>query len=483
MSKIRRSLVISFFTSSGVAALQFAVSILLARLLSPSEIGVYSMAVVFVNIAHMFRDFGVGSYLQREADLTPDKIRSAIGVMFTSTWVIAALLYGVSGWIGDWLHEQGIVPIIRLLALGFLLIPFGAVTHAMLNRELAADKQAIVQAASTISYCASCVGLAALGCGTMSIAWANLISNLVTAIVYIPYRPAGLPWMPSFRNWKGITNFGMGTLLTNCCAAVNNSIPDVLLGKLGSARHVGLLSRANSTVLIFAYVAGGAISYGAVSYMSQIYHRGESLAPMLRRATALLTGIGWPAYALTAILGRDIVITLYGDKWVDCVTAMLPLTIAAAVSMMFNYAQPAVTAIGRPYLSAMPIVVTMVSRVAFGFLLFDGSLVTFAWAICVATIAAAPVIMLQMRRYLAFGVRDMLESVRGSVIVTVICIIGCKLLLLVVPSSIHSLPRLLIMALPLVALWYGALRLTRHQLVDEVHHLAAGLKVRLLRFV
>ena len=61
--------------------MQFIVSILLARLLSPSEIGVYSMTVVFVNIAHMFRDFGVGSYLQREPDLTPDKIRSAIGAV------------------------------------------------------------------------------------------------------------------------------------------------------------------------------------------------------------------------------------------------------------------------------------------------------------------------------------------------------------------------------------------------------------------
>jgi O-antigen/teichoic acid export membrane protein len=64
MVNLRRSLVINFFSSSGAALLQFLVSVLLARMLSPSEIGVYSMTLVFVNFAHVFRDFGVSTYLK-----------------------------------------------------------------------------------------------------------------------------------------------------------------------------------------------------------------------------------------------------------------------------------------------------------------------------------------------------------------------------------------------------------------------------------
>jgi O-antigen/teichoic acid export membrane protein len=481
MANLRRSLVINFLTSSGAAVLQFIVSILLARMLSPSEIGVYSMAVVFVNIAHIFRDFGVATYLQREPDLTTEKIRSAIGVMFASTWLIALILYLMSAGIGEWFHEPGIVPIMRLLALGFLIIPFGAITHAMLVRELAADKQAVVSAAGTLSYCISCLGLAAMGCGTMSIGWANLISNVVAAIAYIPYRPKGLPWLPSFRHWRGIANFGMGTLLTNCATAINNSIPDVLLGKLGNARNVGLFSRANSTVSIFTYAAGSTISYGAVSYLSQSHHRGESLVPTLRRATALLTGIGWPAYALTAILGREIVIALYGEKWVDCMPAIVPLSLAAAISMLFQYTPVALTAIGRPYLGAFPVSITLFFRIAFGFLLFDGTLSTFAWAICFATLAAAPMAAFQQHRYFGFGLRELADSVRPSLVVTILCITACEGLNYMLPGSLTATARLLILALPLITVWYMALRLTRHPLVGEVHHLAAGVKSRLIR--
>lgn len=482
MTQLRRSLVINFLASSGAAILQFITSIFLARLLTPSEIGVYSMAMVFVGIAHMFRDFGVPSYLQREPNLTTEKIRSAIGVMFASTWSMATILYLASGAIGAWFHEPATVPIIKLLAVGFLLIPFGAVTHAMLVRDFAADKQAIVSSASTVSYCGSCIVLAAFGFGTLSIAWANLISNMVTALLYIPYRPPGMPWLPSFRHWKGIANFGMATLLTNTLNALSNSLPDVLLGKLASARAVGLFSRANSTVALFTYVAGSTIGYGAVSYMSQSHHRGESLGPMLGRTTALLTGVAWPAYALTVLLGHDIVFTLYGEKWLNCVPAILPLTIAAAVSILFQYAPPALTAIGRPYLSALPAAITLATRILFAFVLFNGELSVYAWSITAATVVTAPVIISQQKRYFEFGLREMAVSLRSSLAVTVITVAGCAGLMLVLPTTMNPMARLLTLMLPLTAIWYGALRITRHTLVSEVHHLVSGLRARLPQF-
>ena len=55
----------------------FLVSLVLARLLTPAEVGIFSMTAVLIGIAHVFRDFGVSAYLLQEKDLTPEKIRSA----------------------------------------------------------------------------------------------------------------------------------------------------------------------------------------------------------------------------------------------------------------------------------------------------------------------------------------------------------------------------------------------------------------------
>ena len=78
MANLRRSLFITFCSSTGATVLKFVVSVLLARILSPSEIGVFSMTVVFVNFAHVFRDFGVNQYIQRENDLTPEKLQLSL---------------------------------------------------------------------------------------------------------------------------------------------------------------------------------------------------------------------------------------------------------------------------------------------------------------------------------------------------------------------------------------------------------------------
>jgi O-antigen/teichoic acid export membrane protein len=476
MAKLRRSLVIHFFSSSGAALLQFVVSVTLARLLEPGEIGVFSMTVVIVNIAHIFRDFGVASYVQREPDLTVEKMRSAIGVMLASSWTICVLLFALSGSFATWLGEPGVAPVMRVLALGFFVIPFGSITNSLLLRSFAADKQALVGAASTLTYCGTCLTLAAWGFGTMSLAWANLLSIVATALVLAPLRPRGTPWIPGLAHWRAIVHFGLGTLVVNCAAAVNNAVPDLLLGKLGNARQVGLLSRANSTVSIFNYVAGSTVTYGAVAYLSQTHHRGEPLGPIVARATALLTGVGWPAFACTALLGSDIVLALYGQVWLDCAPAILPLTVAAAVAMLFHYTPSALLALGRPYMGAMPVLVMLVSRLGLGYLMYDGHLASFAWGVCLATLAATPIMLQQQRRHI--GMDGLASALAPSAAVTFACAAASAALQRMLPLA-PGLERLLIVALPLVLVWYGALRLTRHVLVDEIHQLGAALLVRL----
>lgn len=480
MVNLRRSLVINFFSSSGSALVQFLVSILVARMLTPSEIGVFSITVVFVNIAHMFRDFGVATYIQREPDLTADKIRSALGILFATSWLLAIFLFGISSWMAAWFREPGIAPVMRVLALGFVVIPFGSLTHSMLLREFKAEKQAVVTATGTLTYSIACLSLAALGFGTMSLAWANLVNICACALAYIPLRPKTMPWIPSFRGWGRIAHFGVGQLLTNCVEAINGSIADILLGKLGSARHVGLFSRANSTVSIFTYIAGSTMTYGAVTYMAQAHSKGESLAPIMRRAIVMLTGIGWPALALTAVFGQDLVLALYGPKWLASVPAILPLSVAGCFFLLFKYTSSALTAIGRPYLGAVPQVATLIMRITFGFLLFNGELVSFGWAICLATITVVPVLLYLHQRYIQFSSHSLFTTVTPSLLVTAICTFVAEAANFLVPQM-AALPRLLLIGLPMAVVWYGALRLVNHPLVEEVHHMASGFRIRFAR--
>ena len=73
MIHLRRSLFITFFSTNAMTVVQFGVTLVLARLLTPAEVGIFSITSVVIGLAAVFRDFGVSSYLQRERDLTPQK--------------------------------------------------------------------------------------------------------------------------------------------------------------------------------------------------------------------------------------------------------------------------------------------------------------------------------------------------------------------------------------------------------------------------
>ena len=479
MANIRRSLFINFFTSTGGTIVQFAVTLFLARVLSPSDIGIYSMTIVFINIAHIFQDFGVGSYLQREKELTPEKLRAATGVIFTTSWLIAAAIYAGSDWFGAWFNEPKMIPVMKVLAICFVFIPFGSITNSLLIRDFAAGKQAWVTAVSTATSAATCIILALMGFGALSMAWANLVNIITCAIAYIPFRPKYLPWMPSFRHWRDVVHFGMSSLLTNCLSSINNSIPDILLGKLGNATLVGFFSRANSTVTIFFHIAGSTANYGSVSYIAQAHHRGESVGNLLNKATSLLTGIAWTALGLTYVFATDIITVLYGEKWLPSVPAIDGLLVACAIGTVFNYYPAAMTAIGRPFLASFPIVVTLASRVAFAFALFDGSIRSFSWVICGATIVAMPVLLIQQRIYFRHRLSTMLVALWPSAAVALICMAGAALLKMAFPASFTPVLVLLASALPLACLWYLSLRITSHPLTPEIDKMLAGLRARI----
>lgn len=480
MSNFRKALLINFASSSGATAVQFLVSILLARMLTPSEIGIYSITIVLVNIAHVFRDFGVALYLQREQHLTNDKIRSAMGVLYTSTWIIALVIFLAGDFVAAYFGYAEVKPVMQVLALGFLFIPFSSVMLSLLIRDYAAVKIAWSTLAGTVAYASTCLGLAYLGFGTMSLAWANVANIVATGFAYLPFRPAGLPWLPSFRNWGGVMKFGSGALLTNALNAVNNALPDLLLAKIGSAHQVGLVSRANSTVNIFTNIAGSAINFGSLPYLASAHHRSESLEPIVNRAVALVTGIGWPALAMTALLGHEVVMVLYGQAWLESVPAIPALAIAAGIGMLFQYSGTAFTAIGRPYLAAIPVAFTAIGRILLATALFTGSVESFTWVLLAATVLTIPPQIYLQRQFLQIRLSTMLKSIWPSVQVTAVTAIACKLALLLASEFISSaMLKLLVVAPFLAIVWYVAVRVTAHPLNDEIKIFGRALIARI----
>ena len=128
MIGVRRALIIALAENQLTFALQFATAIVIARLLTPAEIGVYSIAVITLSAAHVIRDFGVLAYLIKEQDLTEEKIRAASAISFGVSWLLAVLVFLASFPLAAFYGQPRLLHLTWVLAINFLMIPFGAVS-------------------------------------------------------------------------------------------------------------------------------------------------------------------------------------------------------------------------------------------------------------------------------------------------------------------------------------------------------------------
>ena len=93
LTAIRRSLAYSIADSYLALPLQLVGTMIISRLLTPAETGVFAVAAVFAAFASTFRDFGITEYLIQENELDAEKIRAAFTVNIAISWAMALLLF------------------------------------------------------------------------------------------------------------------------------------------------------------------------------------------------------------------------------------------------------------------------------------------------------------------------------------------------------------------------------------------------------
>lgn len=405
---MRRKIAAQFIVSNISTLANFALTIILARILSPADVGIFSMSAVLIGVAHVFRDFGVTAYLKQEQYLSEKILSGAIGLLFIcSVMAFCATYLSASLW-GRFYNEPQVESVIRVLAVGFLLIPFGAIPQAILMREMDVKNSAWVTGVSTVIYFCASLGLALAGAKHMTMAWANLINIVFSGIAFNFVSSRKIRWVPSIHGWKKILGFGSGNLVSALIRTADAALPDILLGRLSSATNVGLFSRANSTVNIIGTVIHPTIYFFAVPYLAKTHHVRGSLANEYLRSSSLVNCLMLPALIWIAIAAHETVSILYGPQWLISAEIIPWLSLMCGAGSVFLMAGYAVTGIGKPHAVIAPLVIALLAKIAFVLWLFDGALVSFVMAIALGQIVAIPFYVWSLVHYLGVDPRKWL---------------------------------------------------------------------------
>jgi O-antigen/teichoic acid export membrane protein len=343
----RRSLLFSFLDRYAGLSVNVVSTMVLARLLTPTEIGVFSVTMMLLAIAGTLRDMGAGQYLVQRRELTTAHVQAVWSVQLGLSLLIAGVVLLAGRPAASFYGEPRISDIMVVVAASYAIKPFGSLTYAWLVREMRFERLAVIRFSAASVGAGTSIGLAWSGFGPISLAYGALASSVATMMISSAFRPRWFPWRPALTGTRDVLRFGShltGGVLLNEVAA---SAPEVFLGKLQGLTEAGFYSRANGLMQMFHRLVVDAVMTVCMPWFATQMRQQSNLTEGFLRATSYVTAVGWSFCAAVACLAYPIIRVLYGDQWSASVDLARILALAMACSLPAVLCQAALVAMGR----------------------------------------------------------------------------------------------------------------------------------------
>jgi O-antigen/teichoic acid export membrane protein len=469
MAAVRRAFLLSSAERYVATVINLAVTVIIARLLTPGEFGLSVLGSAALMIADVIRDMGTSVYLVQHKQLSSEKIRTAFTVALVLTLSMVGLLIMLAEPIAEYYGLPGLKHYLQVTAGSFLLGPFVSPIYALLRRDMLFGAIAVVNVVTSLLNAAVVIWLSILGFSYMSFAWANLVSGTTGLLLLLYCRSDFSIFRPSFGALRSVFAFGPYYCYTAAVGVVWDFAPYLIFGRTLSVDSVGLYHRANLVCRLPEGVLLAGINPVVLPTFAAHARQGRSLKESYLQAIELITAVLWPALVLFVFLAHPFVLALLGQQWL----AIVPLVQIIAAARLFAFTAsldyPMLLAVGAirhavPLRSVQVGVSLTVIALAAGHGLLA---VAFSCLFTVPFNSALSVCL--VRAHVVFQWREFVAATRKSAAVTVFCVAGPLIVVLTSDSPANVSVGGAIIALMLSTLgWVIALWLTDHPALEEI---------------
>jgi O-antigen/teichoic acid export membrane protein len=450
-------------------ALQLVSSIVLARLLTPYEVGIFAVAFATSGLISVIQSMGLNNFLIRERDLTAD-LSATIFSINLSVAVFLSILIFCFGLAGSTIFaEPGVRLVLFCLAIIPIISAIGFMPLAMLERDGDFKKVSLSKVLGTASGTIATVSFAFAGYSYMSFAYGQIIAASVNAAAAIALAPHHASFRVGLNNWRTVHRFSLNVLATTGVGRIAARLQEMTLGRLLGLEALGLFSRSgnifsmlwDSVFLVICRIMF--VDFAAAA------RAGTPIGPRYQHALGIFTAVMWPTFLGLGILSGPFVLLIYGAKWVAISTV---LSILCMVGIFY-------TAIAMAW--DLFVIADETGRQArfetirsiFGLVVFAGacfiSIEAAATARLIDAIFACFLYTPHILRMTDSRIQDLMRIYsRSAILAVVACAPSFALMAYYGWSPATPLLTILIAVLLGIGLWLATLRLLSHPLLFEI---------------
>jgi teichuronic acid exporter len=295
----------------------------LARLLTPSDFGIYGIAsFITVTLAGVLEVGLAASLIQRQEEPPAEEYQTLFTLQLAAVTALVLLVFAVAPWFFPLLNfDVRIRWVVLALLLNTWVSSFGTNSVVKLERSLNYAVFARMDVMRALTYVSVAVPLAYLGAGPWSFVAAIVASSVVKT--WVVYRSA--PWPIALklrlRGMRSTLHFGMLFQLSTLTSLFRDHIAVVLGGPLFGAQAVGYLNWARNTNYYSSQIFTQVVSRVAFPSISRVQNDREAVGRMTRLIFKYVNIFTLPAIFLFAALIPEAVNVVFTNKWAPAIPA------------------------------------------------------------------------------------------------------------------------------------------------------------------
>jgi O-antigen/teichoic acid export membrane protein len=344
---VRRALVIAAGTQYFRIVFRFVSIALVARLLTPAEIGLAVIGTALVTVLLALREFASSEFLIQRDEVTRDDIRASFTVLFLITALMTVAVCVLAPWIGSLYGEEKLAPFVQISMIAGLIEALSLPILGLLRRDLAFGAIAWINTTNAAVLGTATAAYAFAGFGFMSYAWAAVIAAVATTAISFWFRPDLSILCPVFRSWGRVLTFGGYNGASCVINRLYGGVPQLFLGQVLPHSDVGLYNRTTVASDIPDKIVLTSVFNVAFPALAARVREGRSVKEPYLRALGLIAVVYWPAQILLAILAYPVIWLFLGPQWIEGGVPLLQFMAVAGVAWFPVYmAQPVLLAVG-----------------------------------------------------------------------------------------------------------------------------------------
>lgn len=418
-------------------------TVILARLLNPTDYGLVVMVLAVVGVGEIFRDFGLSMAALQAKTLSQAQQSNLFWINATVGLALGLIAFAASYPLSIFYGQSDVVAITQALSLTFVLGGLSTQFKVRINRDLRFVALAV---ADLLPYALGIIGAIVIALIYANF-WALVAQQLIVAAATLVISVILTRWRPGLPRrvpMDGLISFGASFAGTQIISYLTRNIDSLLIGKVWGSTALGYYDRAYNLVVLPLTQINTPMSRVAVPVLARIADEEARFVSHLRRAQLVALYVTSSIFAILFALGTPLIVVVLGDQWAPAGPILSILAVSGVFRSLVQVVYWIYMSRGlagaqlRFYLVAQPLLVGIIAcgvpfgptgvavAVSIGYGLFW--LASLAW-VCRVTKLDLRVLYADAFRALgmiavpmgaaAFGGRVLVESLGGGNVLTV----------------------------------------------------------------